>query len=270
MRYAILFLFALNAAADVTIKKLDGAIVIDGDVSDSGWSHALRIEDFVEFSKGDNVAPPVRTTAWLTYDDRYFYVAFRNVDPQPAAIRAPFVDRDQVLADQDYVAVMLDTQNDRRAAAVFRVNPRGVQTDSVLNDGNQTEDFSPDFFYESAAKITAEGWTAELRIPLSSLRYPDRDPQAWGVILSRNYPRDFDYIMASTHLPKGRNCYVCYATALNGLTGLPRGGHMTVAPYSTATRDEQWSGTRLNAEPVRSDLSLTSTKPRTSACSSRP
>ncbi|HYS52715.1 MAG TPA: DUF5916 domain-containing protein [Thermoanaerobaculia bacterium] len=256
MRHAIVFLLALHStvyAAELTIKKLDGAIAIDGDISDSGWKNALRIDDFVEFFKGDNTAPPARTTAWLTYDDRYFYVAFRNDDPNPKAIRAPFVDRDQVLPDQDYVTVMLDTQNDRRSVQVFRVNPRGVQTDSILDDASGNEDFAPDFFYETAAKITAVGWTAEMRIPLASLRYPDRDPQTWGVILSRNYPRDFRYIMAGNRFPKGRNCFVCYATALHGLTGLPRGGHVTVAPYSTAAREEQWTGARLSAEPLRSN-----------------
>src|SRR4029077_11278806 len=149
MRCAIGVLILLHStvyAADLTIRRLDAPIVLDGDVSDSGWTRALRVDDFVEYSKGDNTAPPARTTAWLAYDDRYFYVAFRFDDPNPRAIRAPFVDRDQVLADQDYVSVVLDTQNDRKAAAVFRVNPRGVQTDSVINDGNQSEDFSPDFF----------------------------------------------------------------------------------------------------------------------------
>jgi len=253
MRYAFVFFFALNTAADVTIKKLDGAIVIDGDLSDSGWKNAVRVDNFVEFFTGDNTAPPVRTTAWLTYDDRYFYAAFRNEDPNPRAIRAPFVDRDQVLPDQDYDTVMLDTQNDRRSVSVFRVNPRGVQTDSVLDDATGNEDFAPDFFYETAAKITPDGWTAEMRIPLASLRYPDRDPQTWGLILSRNYPRKFRYLMASNRFPKGRNCFVCYATALNGLTGLPRGGHMTLAPYSTAVREEQWTGARLSAEPVHSN-----------------
>ena len=256
MLLVVVILTSTVHATELTIRKLDAAIVIDGHISDSGWSHALRIDDFVEFAKGDNTAPPVRTSAWLTYDDRYFYVAFRNDDPQPSAIRAPFVDRDQVLADQDYATVMLDTQNERRSAFVFRVNPRGVQTDSVLNDASQTEDFAPDFFYESAAQITAEGWTAEMRIPWTSLRYPDRHPQSWGVILSRNYPRDFQYIMASTRLPKGRNCFVCYASALAGLRGLPRGGHMTVAPYSTAAREEQWTGARLSADPVRSDAGV--------------
>lgn len=241
------------APAELAIKRLDGPIVIDGDLSDAGWTHALSVDDFVEFSKGDNTPPPVRTTAWLSYDDRSFYVAFRCDDPSPSAIRAPYVDRDQVLADQDYVTVVLDTRNDRRSAVVFRVNPRGVQTDSVLDDGSGNEDFAPDFFYESAARVDARGWSAEMKIPLASLRYADADPQSWGVMLTRNYPRDFRYIMASTRLPKGRNCFVCYAAALTGLTGLPRGGHLTLAPYSTAARAERRIGTGLAADPVRSN-----------------
>jgi uncharacterized protein DUF5916/cellulose/xylan binding protein with CBM9 domain len=252
----MLLLAVLSASslyADFKINKLDGPIVIDGDISDSGWSHALRVDDFVEYFKGDNTAPPARTTAWMAYDDRYFYVAFRNYDPKPSAIRAPFVDRDQVLPDQDYVAAMLDTRNDRRSALVFRVNPRGVQTDSIYNDANDTEDFAPDFFYESAAKITSDGWTAEMRIPLASLRYGDTENQSWGVILSRNYPRDFRYVMASNRFPKGRNCFVCYATPLTGLSDLPHGGHLTVAPYSTAARNEQWTGAQLAADPIRSN-----------------
>ncbi len=241
------------APTTLTITKLRGSIVLDGDLSDSGWKSALHVDDFLEYAKGDNTAPPVRTNALLTYDDRYLYVGFRCDDPHPAAIRAPYVDRDQVLADQDYVMIALDSQNVRRSAMVFRVNPRGVQTDSILNDNTDLEDFAPDFFYETAAKITADGWVAEMRIPLSSLRYPDQDPQNWGVILGRNYPRDFRYIMANTRLPKGRNCFVCYASTLTGLSGLPHGGHLTVAPYSTAARNEQRVGAGLTPDPLRSN-----------------
>src|SRR5262249_30363064 len=155
---------------------------------------------------------------------------------------------------QDYVTVMLDTANDRRSAAVFRVNPRGVQSDGILNDANGNEDSAPDFFFESAAKISNGGWTAEIRIPLSSLHYPDSDPQTWGIILARNYPRDFRYVMASNRVPKGNSCFVCYASSLTGLTGLPVGGHTIIAPYSTAARDEHQVGAHLTPEPVRSDI----------------
>lgn len=248
---ALLLTASVAHAASYTAHRLQGSIVVDGDLSDSGWTNALRVEDFVEFSRSDNTAPPVHTTAWVTYDDRAFYVAFRCDDPQPKAIRAPFVDRDQIGADQDFVSMIIDTQNDRRSAFEFKVNPRGVQTDDVYNESNDTYDTAPDFYYDSAARITGEGWTAELRIPLSTLRYPDAAVQKWGLILIRNYPRDFRYVMASTHLPKGRNCYLCYASSLEGLADLPQGGHLTFAPYSTAARDEKLVGRDLAADPLR-------------------
>jgi hypothetical protein len=128
------------------------------------------------------------------------------------------------------VAVLIDTLNDRRSGVAFRVNPRGVQTDSVVSDTAE-EDFSPDYFYEAVARRVPGGWAAEMRIPLSSLRYPAADPQTWGVILMRNYPRDFRYIMANTPIPKSSNCFLCHAATVTGLEGLPTGGHFTLAPY---------------------------------------
>ena len=252
--WLLLLLLALPVtAAEISIRKLEGSIVLDGDLSDAGWTSAARVEEFFEYSRSDNAAPPVHTTAYLGYDDRYLYVAFQCDDPRPAAIRAPFVDRDQVLDDQDYVGIALDTQNERRSSVVFRVNPRGVQADLVRTDATETEDFAPDFFFESSAKMTTKGWVAEMRIPLSSLRFPAKDVQEWAVILVRNYPRDFRYVMASTRIPKGSNCYICHADTLAGLANLPRGGHITVAPYSTAARDEQFSGTPLATQSLNSE-----------------
>lgn len=267
MRRTLLPVLLLAAAAaqaiptriDITKLAGEGGIVLDGDLSDSGWSRARRVETFVEYFRADNVAPPVHTTAFITYDAHYVYIGFDSEDPRPAEIRAPFVDRDKVLADQDYVSVLLDTQNDRRSAVVFRVNPRGIQTDSVLDDATGSEDFAPDFFFESVAHESARGWTAEMRIPLSSLRYGAADPQTWGVLLLRNYPRDFRYVMANTVIPKSSNCYLCHASLLTGLTQLPAGGHLTLAPYSTAQRDEHRASdlrSPVVADPLESDVGL--------------
>lgn len=240
MRYAtiVLLLFAAAGAgavpAQVSIAKLSGDVTIDGDLSDAAWRSARRIDSFVEYFRGDNAAPPAKTTGMLAYDDGAVYVAFAATDPSPRDIRAPLVDRDKVLGDQDYVSILIDTQNDRRSGVAFRVNPRGVQTDSVVNDGSGEEDFSPDFYYQAVARRTPEGWSAELRIPLASLRYPATDPQSWGVILMRNYPRDFRYIMASTPIPKNSGCFLCHAATVTGFEGLPTGSHFTLTPYSTA------------------------------------
>ena len=263
--FLLLHLLLAAAAAQAIPTRIDitklagGGIVLDGDLSDSGWARARRVETFVEYFRADNVAPPVHTTAFITYDAQYVYIGFDAEDPRPREIRAPFVDRDKVLADQDYVSVVLDTQNDRRAATVFRVNPRGIQTDSILDDATGNEDFAPDFFFESVAHETARGWTAEMRIPLSSLHYGGADPQTWGVLLLRNYPRDFRYVMANTTIPKNSNCYLCHASDLTGLTALPAGGHLTLAPYSTAQRDEHRASdlrSPVVTDPLESDVGL--------------
>jgi hypothetical protein len=227
----------------LSIARVDGAIAIDGQVLESEWGDARRIDGFVEYFRGDNTAPPATTAGMLAYDEQALYVAFVAKDPRPGDIRAPLVDRDKVLGDQDYVAILIDTLNERRSGVAFRVNPRGVQTDSVVNDQTGEEDFSPDFFYEAAARRTDDGWAAEMRIPLSSLRYPPADPQTWGVIMMRNYPRDFRYVMANTPIPKNSGCFLCHAADVAGFSGLPAGSHSTFTPYTAAQ-----SGSRFDSD----------------------
>ena len=92
-------------------------------------------------------------------------------------------------------------------------------------------------FVSKAAKITKKGWTLEIRVPFSTLRYPKVNPQLWRIMLYRNYPRDFRYQMFSSTLPRGGNCFICRSNHLTGLENLPPAGHLVVAPYGTAKED---------------------------------
>ena len=228
------------AAADaprpepVNIRRTAGAIAVDGDLDDPGWQGASVMDRFYETSPGDNAEPKVKTVAWVAYDQRYLYIAVKCFDPEPSRIRAPYVERDAVIGTDDNVAIFLDTRNDRRSAVELRVNPRGVQADAVFSDANFNEDFSPDFFFDSAARITGEGWQAEVRVPFATLRYPEKDTQEWGIRIWRNYPREFRYGFYSSPSPRGANCYVCHLAPLTGLVGLPTAGSMLVVPYAFA------------------------------------
>jgi hypothetical protein len=73
----------------IDIRRATGAITVDGDLSDEAWKDAVRIDTFYETNPGDNVPPKVKTTAWLAYDDRFLYAAFKFDDPDPRKIRAP-------------------------------------------------------------------------------------------------------------------------------------------------------------------------------------
>lgn len=221
----------------LAVRRASAPITVDGDLSDPGWHDAARIERFYEVSRGDNVEPPAHTVALITYDDRYLYVGLICDDPDPARIRAPFVSRDNIIGTDDNVAVFLDTRGDRKAAMEFRVNPRGQQTDAIYDDGTGNEDLSPDFFYDTAARITARGWQAEMRIPFSTLRYDRDKPLNWGITVWRNYPRDYRYAIYSNPMPRNSSCRVCHAMALTGLEGLPAGGHAVIAPYGTLSEE---------------------------------
>ena len=244
----------------IRISRASGSIVIDGDLSDEGWRNATRVEKWYEINPGDNNEPAVKNVAYLSYDDRYFYAGFEFEDPNPASIRAPLGDHDNIDGNgQDLAGLFLDTLNSGRTSTVFLVNARNVQYDAIIDDGTG-ENQSPDYFWDSATKITERGWTLEIRIPFSSLRYKRGDPQTWGVLLYRNYPRGFRYQFSSARIPRGSNCTVCRANRLTGMERLPSGGHLVVAPYvsgsESAHADDSAPRGTLVSDPVKARAGL--------------
>ena len=234
-------------AANIHIARATGAIHVDGDLSDEAWRAATRVEKWYEIQPGDNTEPPVRSVGYLAYDDRFLYVAFEFDDPQPQAIRAPFGDHDSVQGSStDFGGIFVDSLNTRRGGVEFFVSPHNIQYDAVTDDATG-ENSSPDFFWDSATKITDRGWTLEMRIPFSSLRYKGGDLNEWGVILFRNYPRTYRYQITSVPIPRGSNCTMCHEHSLIGLEGLPAGGHVVLAPYVSASATTTPEGDVLGA-----------------------
>src|SRR4051794_19082217 len=113
----------------IEIHRTTAPIVVDGDLSDSGWQSAAKLDQWLEGQPGNNIPAKVKSVAYLTYDDRYFYIGVRCDDPDPSKIRAPYVERDGVIGTDDNIAIFLDTRGDKRSALEIRVNPRGIQAD---------------------------------------------------------------------------------------------------------------------------------------------
>jgi uncharacterized protein DUF5916 len=247
---------ATTDSPPLTITRAAGSIAIDGALDDAGWKDVARIDTWFETNPGDNVTPKVRSVGYLTYDDKFFYAGFEFEDPEPRKIKAPLGDRDNVPGDTDYAGVILDARNDGKTAMMFLANASGIQYDAFMDDSGNGEDSSPDFFWDSAARITDKGWTLEMRIPFSSLRYGRADVQTWRIMLYRNYPREYRYQMFNNRIPRGG---FCRGVPLNGLRGLPAGGSLTLAPYASANRASAPigdPGTPLKADPIGGDIGL--------------
>jgi hypothetical protein len=226
----------------ITLNRITQPIFVDGDLSDPGWAEATVIDTFYEFQPGDGTVPPVRTLARVGLDDRFFYASFVCDEPETRKIRSPYVDRDGVTDQQDYVGILLDVDNAHRSAVDFWIGPNGIQTDSILTESPFGEDTAPDFFWQSAGRIGSDSWTAEVAIPLSSLRYPRTDPQDWALIVYRVWPRDFNYQFYSVRIPRGSSCFLCWSATVENISGLPQGAHYVVAPYAAGLSTKRYPG----------------------------
>jgi uncharacterized protein DUF5916 len=242
----------------LTIKKAPGPIIADGDLSDAGWQGVEPVTTWFETRVGDNVEPQVKNMAYLTYDDGYFYAGFVFDDPSPKSIRGPLGDHDALGGATDYAGIIVDTKNDGKTAMMFLANPRGLQYDALTSDVSG-EDSSPNFFWDAAGKVTETGWSLEIKVPFSSLRYVDTQSPTWGILLYRNYPRDRRYQFFSARLPRDVSCFICNSSKLTGLASLPSGSHLVVAPYTSGSRTSLASpgpGSPLKSEPMDSDAGL--------------
>src|SRR4029453_1635643 len=104
----------------ISIKRAAGKITVDGDLGDEGWGDATRAEKWYEVNPGDNTEPKVRNVGLLAYDDKFFYAAFEFEDPDIAAVRAPFADRDNIgNGYSDYGGIIIDPRNSGRTATYF-------------------------------------------------------------------------------------------------------------------------------------------------------
>lgn len=245
------------------VSRATGPIEVDGVLDEDAWRTAAVVPIAFEWSPGDNVPPPVETQCLITYDRRHLYVAFRAYDPDPSAIRANLMDRDDVdtLIQDDHVGVMIDTFNDERRAFQFRINPLGVQADAVFSEQDGVEDFSWDMIWQASGRITADGYIVELALPLKQLRFqPGASAQTWGLEAFRSWPRNVRHRLTSQPRDRDRSCLLCQESKLTGLTNLAQGRNLEFDPTATFSRSDRRDppeAAGLRTGDVTADLGLT-------------
>ncbi len=215
------------------VPRATSRVTIDGFIDEQAWDDALILELGFEVRPGENTPPPVRTVAFLTYDEDRVLVAFRAFDHEPGAIRARFRDRDRVHGD-DHVGITLDTFNDQRRAYEFMVNPLGVQSDGITNDVEGDYDEAWDAIWDSAGRLTDFGYEVEVAIPFNQIRFQSTTgPQVWGVDLTRSWPRTNRVHIGLFPRDRGVNTYLGQAEKIIGFQGASPGRNLELAPSLT-------------------------------------
>lgn len=239
-------------------------IEIDGVLDETAWQHAVRIEVNTEVQPGENLPAPVSAECLVTYDEQALFIGCRCFDPEPAKIRAHLTDRDSAWRN-DYVGVILDTFNDQRRAYEFLVNPLGVQGDLLRNEvsSGNNEDATWDAIWDSAGRITAQGYEVEMAIPFRSIRFPNGSgSHTWGIAFFRAYPRTVRHQILSVPLNRSNNCFLCQVARLEGLEGIAPGHDVELNPTVTSQRndglrDENDPASGLRRGPLDTEAGVT-------------
>jgi hypothetical protein len=210
-----------------------GPVDVDGSLSEPVWGHARWTADFVQKDPVEGVPGTTRTEVAFVFDEDALYIGARMQSNGPSDIRAVTSRRDNP-GNSERIIISLDTYLDRRTAYSFGVTATGVRFEYYHpGDSEFNRDYSFDPVWQAKARTDSVGWTAEMRIPFSQLRFNEREGQVWGLNMNRYIPsRDEDVYWVL--VPKDETGWSSRMGALAGIQGVRPRRRVELVPYSAA------------------------------------
>lgn len=218
----------------VQAVRLGGHVTIDGVPGEDAWRDALPFSLFTQRDPAEGGIPSMKTEVRVAYDDLALYVAARMEDLSPDSITVRLGRRD-VLQNADLFQLYLDPYHDGRSGFYFGLDPAGTMYDGILYNDDWTDD-SWDGVWEGKVQKDERGWTAEMRIPFSQLRFHDEEGQVWGINFRRDIARRNESDWA-VFTPKNGSGFVSRFAELAGIRGIHPPHDFEILPYVT-TRAE--------------------------------
>ena len=226
-----------------TTESITGkvGISIDGKIDEEVWNLVEWAGNYTEFEPDVGTPPTEQTKFKILYDEKNLYVAFRCFEADPSSIEKRLGRRDSFAGD--WVEINIDSYGDDRTGFSFTVTAAGVKGDEFISNNGDDFDSSWNPIWYVDTQIDAEGWTAELRIPFTQLRFGNDEEQVWGLQSTRRYFKNNE---RSTWQPLPANPpgWVSEFGELRGLIGLNPQKQLEIQPYSLA----QWDTYEEEAE----------------------
>ncbi len=224
-------LFSVDKRVYLTKHINPHAPTIDGRGDDPCWEKAEWGGSFTQDDPRCGEAPSEATEFKVMYDDKNVYVLVRCHDSQAATIDCRVARRDEI--DGDYLALYIDSYFDKRTAFGFKVNAAGVKADVTLSGDSNDQDATWDALWAAKATVDAKGWTAELAIPFSQLRFASGENVPFGLQVRRMLYRKQE-ISSWAHIPKQAPGFISLFGKLDGLRGIRAQHQIEIIPYAVA------------------------------------
>lgn len=216
----------------VTRRVNPHAPVVDGKIDEPAWEKVEWAGGFSQHEPDENQPPTEPTSFKILYDDKNLYVAIRADDSRAETIERRISRRDNVQGD--IVGILLDSYCDQRTAFCFYVNAAGVKKDELMtNNGEGEPDGSWDPIWDVETAVDGKGWTAEMRIPFSQLRFGVKEEHVWGLEVLRNLFRKNETEIWQP-VPRNAPGVVHLFGELRGLNGIRPPRQVELMPYAVA------------------------------------
>jgi len=215
----------------VPLSTTPGDPRIDGVLDEDFWKCAPASGGFVQYQPDEGSAATESTFVRVVYDDDALYVGVEMYDSEPDKIVNRLTRRDRPI-EADLLNVIIDSQHDHLTGYAFVTYASGTQRDVYYYNDTWSDD-SWDGVWESASQITDRGWTAELRIPFSCLRFANGDDRVWGIYFSRNISRKGE-LDRWVRIPESASGFVSQFGHLRGLSGLRSPKRLEILPYGVS------------------------------------
>jgi hypothetical protein len=226
--------FQVNAAAPpsrtLQATRLQEPVKIDGHLDDRVWESVPKVGDFMQREPDEGKPATERTDVRIACDSAALYVGIRLWDSQANRIGRRLARRD-TSSEADSVTLYLDPYHDRRTGVMFDVTAAGVQSDSLIYDDYLT-DSQWDAVWQSAVSVDTDGWSVEIRVPWSQLRFANAPEQVWGINVSRYLLRRAEESWLQV-MPRNAKWLASRMADLEGLHGLNQPAHLELLPYVT-------------------------------------
>ncbi len=235
---ALVLFMLISSANSQTIEKktyqtafTKTAPQIDGAMNDSCWNLVPWGNDFIQTQPVENKPPSQQTAFKILYDNNNLYVFIRAFDSEPDKISRRISRRDNF--DGDMVSIQIDSYYDQQTAFSFTAMASGAKGDeAITQDGNNwDESWNPIWYLKTT--IDDKGWNAEMRIPLSQLRFGDKAEHVWGIQLLRHIFR-LEERSTWQFIPKGSPGMVHLFGELHGISGIKPKKQIELMPYTVA------------------------------------
>jgi hypothetical protein len=216
--------------------RVDRAPKVDGTLSDPLWQSAEPITNFLQREPYEGQPPTEKTEVRILYTRRAAYFGIVCHDSDPKRIVATELRRDASQDLDDYFEIVIDATHNHRNAYVFQINPLGTQHDGLINEGDRSGDSEFDSGWDgvwiSEAHITADGWTATIEIPFSTLNFIQSDDVIWGLNFKRFIRQKNEEDLWSAWKRTSGISKISQAGELSGLREINSGRLLIVKPYA--------------------------------------